>query len=87
MRTYSEKRAVCKGKDVHGLEAVENSRRELGEPRGIEMAAFYELRLTIHFEKVDGLPARVETDLAHHLTERNTKFRKRFVVFRIQREA
>ena len=53
----------------------------------IEMADFYELRLTIHFEKVDGLPARVEADLAHHLTERNTKFRKRFVVFRIQREA
>ena len=51
------------------------------------MADFYELRLTIHFEKVDGLPARVETDLAHHLTEHNTKFRKRFVVFRIQREA
>jgi hypothetical protein len=43
----------------------------------IEMADFYELRLTIHFEKVDGLPAR----------EHNTKFRKRFVVFRIQREA
>ena len=73
---------------LYGLGKILSVRLRFAVAAGeIEMADFYELRLTIHFEKVDGLPARVETDLAHHLTERNTKFRKRFVVFRIQREA
>lgn len=67
VRSDAEEGAVREGEDVHGLQAVEHGGGELRHARGVEMTPLDQLRLAVHLEQVDGLAARVEPHLAHHL--------------------
>lgn len=59
--------AVCEGKNIHGLEAIEDSRSKLRHARRIKVAAVDKLRLAVYLEQVNGFAPSVEAHFPHLL--------------------